>query len=83
MKLTVHLFGALRLYLPTDSDFNSCELELLDNSTLTQLLKKLQIPGQSEFIILLNDQKISQDQFSNTVVDENDEVILLPSIKGG
>ncbi len=83
MKLTVHLFGALRLYLPIGSAFNSCELEFAEAPSLTQVLKNLQIPDYSEFVILLNDQKIPQEKFSSTALQEKDEVVLLPSIKGG
>ncbi len=87
MKLTIHLFGSLRLYLPTGSDFNSCEIEFLETQnpvvTLEQILDRLKIPDQNEFIVIVNDQKIAQDDFSNTTLQENDEVVLLPSIKGG
>jgi sulfur carrier protein ThiS len=87
MKLTVHLFGTLRLYLPTGSAFNSCEIEFLEYQnpvvTLEQMLGRLQIPDHNEFIVIVNDQKVVKDDFSNTTLQENDEVVLLPSIKGG
>jgi thiamine biosynthesis protein ThiS len=83
MKITAQLFGSLRLHLPDGSEFNRCEVELDETATLTQLLSKLQLPHSEDFIILLNDQKIHQDEYESTLLKETDEVVLLPPIKGG
>jgi thiamine biosynthesis protein ThiS len=83
IKITARLFGSLRLHLPDGSEFNSCEVELEEADTLAQLLSKLQLPHGEDFIILINDQKIHQGEYETTVLNQSDEVVLLPPIKGG
>ncbi|MCZ6722877.1 MAG: MoaD/ThiS family protein [Gammaproteobacteria bacterium] len=83
MQVTVKLFGALRQYLPAGSSFNSCELTTAERSMLDQLLQMLPIPDHKAYLVILNDEKINKQEYASTRVEENDEVVLLPPIKGG
>ncbi len=79
--MIAHLFGALRLYLTTWSAFSSCELQLAEAPTLIHLIENLQKKGQRELIVILNDQKIPQDEFNNTTVHEKDEVVFFRQLR--
>jgi molybdopterin converting factor small subunit len=83
MQVTVKLFGALRQYLPAGSSFNSCELTTAERPMLDQLLQMLPIPDHKAYLVILNDEKINEQEYASTRVEENDEVVLLPPIKGG
>ena len=83
MQVTVKLFGALRQYLPAGSSFNSCELTTAERPMLDQLLQMLPIPDHEAYLVILNDEKINNQDYASTRVEENDEVVLLPPIKGG
>ncbi|MCZ6578475.1 MAG: MoaD/ThiS family protein [Gammaproteobacteria bacterium] len=83
MQVTVKLFGALRQYLPAGSSFNSCELTTAERPMLDQLLQILPIPDHKAYLVILNDEKINKQEYASTQIEENDEVVLLPPIKGG
>ena len=83
MDVTVTLFGGLRSYLPAGSSFNKCTLKLDEGGRLADLLAQLPIPADKKFIVILNDEKVSRDAYDDIVVAADDEIVLLPPIKGG
>lgn len=83
MEIPVKLFGALRHYLPAGSGFNSCTVTVEDGANLDNLLDKVPVPRDQSYMVLLNDTKISQEQYPDTAIQDGDDVVLLPPIKGG
>ena len=83
MKKQVTLFGGLRHFLPPGSSFNKCTLEVEDGGSLTALLSQLPIPADKPFLVMYNDKKLDTDQYDSTVVTAEDDIVLLPPIKGG
>ena len=83
MEIPVKLFGALRHYLPAGSGFNSCTISLNEGASLENLLDKVPVPRDKPYMVMLNDTKISEDQYENTVIRDGDDLVLLPPIKGG
>ena len=83
MQVNVKLFGALREYLPIGSGFNNCQLTTTEHSFLSDVLQLLPIPDNKAYLVILNDEKINRQNYDSTQLNENDEVVLLPPIKGG
>ena len=83
MQVTVKLFGALRQFLPAGSGFNSCQLTTTANSMLEDVLGILTIPEHKAYLVIVNDEKINREDYASIQVRENDEIVLLPPIKGG
>ncbi|MDH3761736.1 MAG: MoaD/ThiS family protein [Gammaproteobacteria bacterium] len=83
MDISVTLFGGLRHYLPAGSSFNKCKIDVDDGSSLEALLHKLPLPSDKPYMVLVNDVKVSSDQFGEITIRKDDEVVLLPPIKGG
>jgi len=83
MQVTVKLFGALRQFLPAGSGFNSCQLTTTANSMLEDVLGMLTIPEHKAYLVIVNDEKINRVDYASIQVRENDEIVLLPPIKGG
>ena len=83
MEIEVTLFGGLRHFLPAGSSFNKCKLPLDEGDNLDALLARLPIPADKKFIVILNDEKVSREQYAETTISSSDEIVLLPPIKGG
>ena len=83
MQVNIKLFGVLRQYLPAGSGFNSCQLTTTEHPLLNEVLAMLPIPDSKTYLVILNDEKINQQEYTSTQLNENDEVVLLPPIKGG
>lgn len=83
MEVSVTLFGGLRQFLPAGSSFNKCSLPLEEGEHLDSLLARLPIPENKQYIVIINDEKISREEYADTPVQSDDEVVLLPPIKGG
>jgi len=83
MQVSVTLFGGLRHFLPPGSSFNKCELEVADGASLETLLERIPIPADKPFLVLLNDSRINAEDYAGIRVEPDDEIVLLPPIKGG
>jgi sulfur carrier protein ThiS len=83
MDVSVTLFGGLRHFLPAGSSFNKCTLQLDEDNRLEALLKLLPIPADKKFIVIINDAKVSREDYTDIVIKADDEITLLPPIKGG
>ena len=83
MQVTIKLFGALRQYLPSGSSFNSCQVTTTANSMLEEVLGMIPIPEHKAYLVIVNDEKINREDYTSTRVQESDEIVLLPPVKGG
>jgi sulfur carrier protein ThiS len=83
MEISVTLFGGLRHFLPAGSSFNKCSIRINEGSSLEALLQQLPIPPEKAYIVIINDEKVSREDYAQITVQRDDEVVLLPPIKGG
>ncbi len=83
MQVTVKLFGALREFLPPGSGFNRCQMGITSGQLLGDLLGQLPIPERKPYLVIVNDEKINSQDYASMKIHENDEIVLLPPIKGG
>ncbi len=83
MQITLKLFGSLRQYLPPGSRFDGYEINLPPGTSVDELLNQVPIPPTKPYLVILNDDKIDELNFKTIQIRENDEVVLLPPIKGG
>jgi sulfur carrier protein ThiS len=83
VDISVTLFGGLRHFLPAGSSFNRCTLQLEQGERLDALLAKLPIPADKAYIVIINDEKVAREAYTNIVIKPDDQVVLLPPIKGG
>lgn len=83
MEISVTLFGGLRHYLPAGSSFNKCRIAVDTGSSLEALLQKVPIPADKTYMVILNDEKVASNQYADITIEGDDEIVLLPPIKGG
>ena len=83
MEISVTLFGGLRHFLPAGSSFNKSRIDVADGSSLQALLDKVPVPPDKPYMVIVNDEKVPSERFEEVTVRGDDEVVLLPPIKGG
>jgi sulfur carrier protein ThiS len=83
MDISVTLFGGLRHFLPAGSSFNKCKIGIDQGASLEVLLKQIPIPEAKPYIVILNDEKVARESYAEITIQADDEVVLLPPIKGG
>ena len=83
MEVSVTLFGGLRHFLPAGSSFNKCSVQVDDGASLDTLLSKIPIPADKPYLVILNDEKVDAEDYAGIRVNADDDVVLLPPIKGG
>ncbi len=83
MDISVTLFGGLRHFLPAGSSFNKCKISTDEGASLETLLRQLPIPENKPYIVILNDEKVSRENYADILIQEKDDIVLLPPIKGG
>ncbi|MCG6981551.1 MAG: MoaD/ThiS family protein [Deltaproteobacteria bacterium] len=74
MKLEIKLFASLQKFMP-----NAEKVDLDDNCTVLDLLKKIGINPSEVAIILVNGQHVELDQ----TLSEGETVAFFPPIAGG
>ncbi|MGD8531251.1 MAG: MoaD/ThiS family protein [Syntrophobacterales bacterium] len=74
MKLEIKLFASLQKFMP-----NVEKVELDDNCTVLDLLKKIGISSSEVTITLVNDRHVQLDQ----TLHEGERVAIFPPIAGG
>ncbi len=83
MDISVTLFGGLRHFLPVGSSFNKCSIRVDEGSGLDALLQQLPIPQNKPYIVIVNDENVSREDYAGITIQSDDEIVLLPPIKGG
>jgi sulfur carrier protein ThiS len=83
MDISVTLFGGLRHFLPAGSSFNKCTIKIDDGGHLDELLEQLPIPAEKKYLVIINDEKVAREDYADITIRGDDEIVLLPPIKGG
>ena len=83
MKIKLHMLGELRQFLPADANFDQAEIEIAEGSSLRRLIEAQAMPADTDFIVIINEQLINDEDFDKRVLNANDEVTVFPPIKGG
>ena len=83
MDISVTLFGGLRHFLPAGSSFNQCKIGIDQGASLEALLKQIPIPETRQYLVILNDEKVARESYAEITIQADDDVVLLPPIKGG
>ncbi|HEX2924043.1 MAG TPA: MoaD/ThiS family protein [Chloroflexota bacterium] len=77
MRLTVHLFGDLRRYLPKGQEL--IRLEIADATTVSNLLSHLRIDPSEVWVVRANKQVVSEE----STLNDGDDIEVFEPIGGG
>ena len=84
MKITLKLFATLTDYLPESSRYtNIVELEVLESTTIGQIIEMHQLPSKLVHLVLVNGKYIEPEKRASHSLLEGDVLAIWPPIAGG
>ncbi len=85
MRVSLSLVGILQEYYPDASNTEDGPVaqEAAPGTSVRALISALGVPDEHEYFIMVNGERIAQAQAHARTLEENDDVVLVPVIKGG
>ena len=83
VRVSIRAVGRLRGCLPAAAEGGVLEMEMAPGSAAAAVMKSLRLPDHGGFLMLLNDERISLEQARQRILQDGDEILLLPPIQGG
>ena len=83
MKLQVKLVGTFSKFLPENSNSGITTVDTEDGSSVSQLIGVMNIPHGTPCIVSVNNQLVPSSERASKFLEENDEVKIIPPLKGG
>ena len=83
MRITVRTGGLLSQYLPAGSGRNQANLELEEGATPFDVMRRLGLPETRTYLVVLNGTALPKAERTRRPLAENDELAILPPLKGG
>jgi len=82
MKILVRTAGLLGKHLPAGSEKNRAELEIPEGSTPKSVMDNLGFP-EGSYLVTLNGKAVPTAQRTEVVLQDGDNLALMPPLKGG
>lgn len=73
----------LAKYLPAGTVKNVAELEVTEAATPLDVIRKLGIPTDGQYLVLLNGELVPKDQRERRTLVADDKLSIMPPLKGG
>ncbi len=83
MRITVKTAGLLGKYLPAGSRANLAELDIAEGATPIDVMRMLGMPEDRTYLVVLNGENLPKAQRPRTQLSEDDELAIMPPLKGG
>jgi thiamine biosynthesis protein ThiS len=83
MNITVRTAGLLGRYLPPGSAGNEARLEVESGATPLEVMRRLELPEDERYLIMLNGQVVPAAQRSTVALSDGDDLGIFPPLKGG
>lgn len=83
MKITLKTSRPLAKYLPSGATGNTAKLQLHDGATALDVVARLGMPAETNYLITLNGAIVPMSQRASTALSDDDKLSILPPLKGG
>jgi sulfur carrier protein ThiS len=83
MRITVRTAGVLGQYLPAGGEANRASLEVAPGATAHDVMADLGFPPERSYLVILNGTAIPKAERESRALAEDDELAILPPLKGG
>ena len=81
MKVTVKMSGLIAKYVPGSAD--GVEMSLLDGATISSLMTRLGLPGNENYLVIVNDSTVPKEKRTTLKLSDGERVAIVPPLKGG
>lgn len=84
IEISVQLLGPLRIYLPSNREFDQLDYRLEDDQrSLCLFLESLAIPESEPYQVILNERLLDDRQVGTRQLADGDKLVVFPPLKGG
>lgn len=83
MRIRFKTGGMLVEHLPQGTPGDQVELDVPDGSTPLSVMQRLGFPLDEQYLVALNGTIVTQSQRGETALAENDELAVMPPLRGG
>lgn len=83
MQITFKLFAGLADYLPPGTRDNQVEIEVVDGSTVADLIAAHRLPDRLTHLVLVNGAYVAPSARAGHVLQSGDQLAIWPPIAGG
>ena len=83
MRIRVRTAGTLGEYLPPGSARNRAEIEVPEGATPLAVMRRLGFPMENQYLVSLNGSAVIGAERDSTPLAENDELAIMPPLRGG
>ncbi|MDX1576812.1 MAG: MoaD/ThiS family protein [Kiloniellales bacterium] len=83
MRITVRTGGVLGQYLPAGGEKNRASLDIEAGTTPRDVMARLGFPAERTYLVTLNGTAIPKAERETRALAEDDELAILPPLKGG
>ena len=83
MKIHLKTGGMLVEYLPRGTPGDEVELDVPEGSTPLSVMQRVGFPLDEQYLVALNGTIVTQSQRGETTLAENDELAVMPPLRGG
>lgn len=83
MNVTLKLYASLGRFLPDGAHRNQIRLDIEDDTTITGLLDRYQVPREACHLVLVNGFYQPPEAREDVALKEGDELAVWPPVAGG
>jgi thiamine biosynthesis protein ThiS len=83
LRISVKTNSVLAQYLPPGSARDRAQLEVAEGTTPFDVMRKLGFPETRTYLVIVNDDLVPKAERTRRALAENDELAILPPLKGG
>ena len=83
MKITLKLFASLSDYLPPERQGNILPIEVLEGTSIMDIVNRFQLPVKLVHLVLVNGKYIKAEERDSYALKEDDVLAIWPPVAGG
>jgi sulfur carrier protein ThiS len=83
MRITFKLFATLSDYLPPERQGNILPIEVLEGTSITDIVHQFQLPIKLVHLVLVNGKYIKAEERDTYTLKEGDVLAIWPPVAGG